>query len=78
MWIVIEQGPEGLEVYPHKSKLDAIRATLEIINSLCKHYHADLYSGTWVQVKSDNGLVLPPLNSVAEGPVTLYAREVQL
>ncbi len=78
MWIVIESGPEGLEVYPYENQRDAISAIGKIIYSLSGYYALDLASGTWAQVISDNGLVLLPMNRIAENPVTLYAREVQL
>ena len=67
-----------MAVYPHKTEQDAVTASGKILFSLSGYFTPDLASGMWAQMKSDNGLVMLPMNVIAEGDIILYAREVQL
>ena len=78
MWIVIESGPEGLEVYPCRDSIHAVETVIGIILELTdSNYRVSSHRNTFAQAKEDHGMILEPLNSIAEGPVHIYAREVQ-
>ncbi len=77
MWIVIEHGPEGLEVYKCRDNVHAVETCVGIILELTDStFRLASNRNTFAQAKSDHGLKLESLNSIAEGPIHIFVREI--